>query len=603
MAGARIRSHGLAVTLVLIVTMKVAGVSGAFGGAFQIPDQTWPHCLGCLDASTMTNACACTNGTAAMATLRVINDCVGNGDLEGGEVTVCGDSRLDSSGFGGVFQQDDPVPGGLGCRATNPFTGACSCPAGYMTILTRTLADGTSDTLVGSHLGWCLASSSSKPSQDAALAFGGVFQQRDDGVCMTANPVTGDCTCAPSSMLSPSPLRAIVDGPEGSLISLCVPAAPAPPATVTLCPGVTDVDATGTTDVSAQLQTCFSQLRPGDTLALPPGIYGLAHQVVLGVNNVVLRSAALDVDDTRICGADVTLPAGACPTLLALPGCCESGGLFRVADGVANVVVNHVLLDGNREARLTTPASAACISGDRSVAYNAHTGGCVNCSFSYFGSTRALCGTGFEYTGDSCSFYRCAFVANGNHMDKRWSDGLTLLSCPHGRVIENTFEDNSDVNFIMGCGTGTVVAYNTVTMHPGSACFAGFMMDNFDGGTCGDYTGAVITNTSIDCGVQQCDFGVDLGPHAWYPSANIVAGTVDHVTITGAKQGVQVGGAGSAAVPIVLTNLAVGPVPASAEFLCGTRSTSRLNIAPGSYVDRGGQTDPPATNVEWDNCP
>lgn len=572
----------------MLVIAACATHAWGFGGAFGVAD---PGCSACQTPNVATLGCFCPNSANPTMSFRAINDCPGPGVLHGGNIDICASAA--SAAFGGAFEVDDNVPGNEGCRAANPFTGSCSCPAGYQSSFrTRTLVDTTAGGIIGSHIYWCLGSA-------AGNGFGGVYQVLDSGTCRVANDFTGSCQC-PSGYTSGG-LRTIVDGPTGATTFVCTVPTPPNPSQVTLCPGVV-VDATGATDVSASVQQCIDSLSAGGTLAFPAGIYGLANQIVIK-QGVTLRSAAIALNDQRICAYSQNIPIGGCATLRALPGCCQSGGMLFINSGVSNFVMNHMIMDGNRAARINTPQSALCINGgDRSPAYNAHSSGCQNCSFVRMASINALCGTGFEYVGDSCLFDSNAFMNNGNHYDGRWSDGLTLLQCQNGNLRNNVFQDNTDVNLIMGCGAGTVVTNVKVHM-VGQACFAGFMMDNFNGGTCGNYAGAQISRLRIECGTQQCDFGVNLGPHAWYQSAPITGGTVSGVKVIGAKQGVNCGGAGTQASPVTLVNLNIGPVPSSAHFNCGNMATSQLNINPGSFVNRDGQDAPAATNNVWHGCP
>jgi hypothetical protein len=264
--------------------------------------------------------------------------------------------------------------------------------------------------------------------------------------------------------------------------------------------------------------------------------------------------------------------------------------------------IDHVVLDGNRGGRTGSSAWTACLTGadNRGTAINARNTGATGVSFTKSASINALCASGFEWIGDQCSIRSSYFASNGNHADGRWSDGLTLLQCRNGVVSDSVFHDNTDVNLIIGCGVNLRVQRNTITQASASS-FAGLMLDNFDSSTCGNYTGGLVEDTSIDCASQQCDFGAEFGPHAWYASSNIIGGTVSSLTVVGAKQGVNVAGAGVAGNPLTLTAVSVGPCPSSAHFNCGEHQTSAFNVAPGSVVLLSGT--PPATSFAWNACP
>ena len=191
------------------------GACQSFGGGFEVSD---PGCTSCNNGNAFTGACGCPGGFATTFNWRVINDCRGQGTQTGAVATLCGASALGE--FGGGFQSDDGVPGGLGCRTANPYTGGCSCPGGYTRIGFRALAD-TSRGLIGSNPSLCISSSGARPG------FGGAYQV-DDAVsggvgCRAANPVTGGCTCPAG--YGTSTLRMEVDssaGFIGSQVVLCV---------------------------------------------------------------------------------------------------------------------------------------------------------------------------------------------------------------------------------------------------------------------------------------------------------------------------------------------------------------------------------------------
>mgnify|MGYP001481133240 CR=1 FL=1 len=221
---------------------------------------------------------------------------------------------------------------------------------------------------------------------------------------------------------------------------------------------------------------------------------------------------------------------------------------------------------------------------------------------------QALCGTGLEWTGRGAWVVNASFLGNGAHFDRHtqqedhsWSDGLTLDSGPGAVVDTSWFVDNSDVNLIIGGGTGARITNNRVWM-TGNAAFAGIMLDNFNSNPNSDFTGALVTNNTVRC-QQRCHFGIELGPHPWYNSANIFGGLVTGNTVSGAGVLLNVDGAGTAAQPFtVFNNTLAGPCAPGIEFLCRKTLCQVYNIAPDSVVDRRG--DPtPASAIPWAGCP
>jgi hypothetical protein len=192
---------------------------------------------------------------------------------------------------------------------------------------------------------------------------------------------------------------------------------------------------------------------------------------------------------------------------------------------------------------------------------------------------------------------------NGDHFTKNlWSDGLTMNSAPGASVSGTLFLDNSDVNFIIGGGPNAQVTGNRVVLRQNQA-FAGMMMDNFNGATSGDFTGAVVSSNSIECN-GRCHYGLEVGPHPWYQSANIFGGSVVGNTVGGAGICINADGAGTVAAPVVVHGNTVSGFVAGMQFLCGKICPGSLfNVAPDSVVDRQGDTNPPATSFAWNDCP
>jgi hypothetical protein len=366
----------------------------------------------------------------------------------------------------------------------------------------------------------------------------------------------------------------------------------APSSTVTLCAGVT-VDASGATPVTAALQSCIDATPSGGTLALPPGVYRMDGQAHID-HPMKLVTAGL-VGSTKNC-----LDAGvSCATLQAAPTLDASGGMLALGM-TDHVTLDHLVLD--RGARLGSAAAKTCAAGMNRNGFNAMNTGATDVSFTGSATIRALCGTGFEWRGDRATITGSVFRDNGDNATMNmWSDGLTLLQSDSAVVTGNRFENNSDVSFICGGGTNATFKDNQFVQST-QTTFAAFMMDNFNGGTSGDFTGTTASNFTIDCTALHCHFGVEIGPHPWYQSANTIGGTVTAMTITGARQGLNVEGGGTAAAPVRVFGNSVTGSPASATFNCGTRSTSNQNFSPDSFVDRMGDASP-ATKVTWHSCP
>jgi hypothetical protein len=197
---------------------KLGNQCANFGGAYAVSD---PGCPSCATPDAIGGACGCPAGFAASVTARLINDCSG---LHGAQLAFCTAPGTAGSGdWAGAYELDDAVACSLGCRAPNPNTGACSCPAGATPIALRTLVDGScAGDLHGATLTLCL--NQAVPT----TTFGGAYQ-KDDAVpggsgCRVANPKTSACSCPAGT--TARDYRTVADsaaGTLGTLLSICIP--------------------------------------------------------------------------------------------------------------------------------------------------------------------------------------------------------------------------------------------------------------------------------------------------------------------------------------------------------------------------------------------
>jgi hypothetical protein len=209
---------------------------------------------------------------------------------------------------------------------------------------------------------------------------------------------------------------------------------------VALCPGVT-VDPSGVEESSAQFQQCVDATAAGGVLSVPAGTYNIGTTIQLD-HPVTITTAGT---------------AGS-------SGCLSSGGpscaVLRAGEALAayildmkgsRVVIDHMVIDGNRANRLSGPASQACASGNNQPGININVGGCIGCAFISSGSINAVCGSGQQWVGAECTLTDNLIADNGDHYTKNmWSDGLTLLDGDGCSVTGNSFSGNSDVNLILG---------------------------------------------------------------------------------------------------------------------------------------------------------
>ncbi|MDB4933379.1 MAG: hypothetical protein JWP87_351 [Labilithrix sp.] len=359
-------------------------------------------------------------------------------------------------------------------------------------------------------------------------------------------------------------------------------------AKVPLCAGML-ADPTGGDDARAAMQACLDATPSGGTLALPPGIFRLS-----GVVSITKPMTVTTAGATKSPASCLAYDAPSCAVLRAdantLPSAAGARGFVRMGLGnaaVSAVTLDHVVVDGNRGARLASPAAAACASGNNGEGINIGAN-CTTCTVTASASVRALCGSALEWDGDGVTVKNTMFAANGDHATQNmWSDGLTVHKSDNAVVDSCRFIDNSDVGFISGGGTNAKYTGN-VAMQLEQATFAALMLDNFNNGALGNFTGTVMSGNTVIC-AAPCHFGIELGPHPWYASPNIVGGTVTGNVVRGAYVGINAQGAGTAAAPTVISANDLGPTPSSAAFQCGNVSgLSPLNVSAESIVDLKG---------------
>jgi hypothetical protein len=351
---------------------------------------------------------------------------------------------------------------------------------------------------------------------------------------------------------------------------------------------------------AAAVQQCIDEAPVGAIVEVPPGQYVLDRQLRIG-KPLTLRTAGI-ASPFPVCRAD----PDRCAVFVAAPDLSAENGFVRL-ESTSDVTLSHVVLDGNREARLASPAAQACQEGRNRGGFNATALDCVRCALHDVVSRRALCGTAFEWTGAFAAIRHSTFADNGDGSSRlMWADGLTALYVPDSVVTDNLFADNSDIGLIVGHGARALIARNRVVQQRQHA-FAGLMLDNFnssDRRVRGDFRRAVITANTIECGTYQCGFGIQLGPHPWYRSPNIEGGEVTGNRISGAGVGINVDGAGTRRAPIAVYANTVLRVDEPSTFpLCSrVAESSFMDIAPDSVVNRRGDETMPARRRSWHDC-
>lgn len=395
--------------------------------------------------------------------------------------------------------------------------------------------------------------------------------------------------------------------PEPSIVSEGPVGAARPSEGITPGPGDNPIphimichpDARGAFGAADVLQECIDRAPAYSSVEIPPGIYVLYRHVVVSTPLTIRTAGSANSSLSCVAGSDQ------CAVLIAGPDFFDPDGVL-VIRSTNNVTLEHLVLDGNRQGRLSSAAARLCEHGQTAFGFNAAVLECVSCGLDDVVSQNALCGTGMVWSGANALIQRSAFRANGDSTRRgMWADGLTLVYAPESDVRQNQFVDNSDIGLIVGYGVRSRVERNIVLQRTQSA-FAGLMLDNFNSDNLrfrGDFRGAVIAGNTIDCGPQLCVFGIQIGPRPWYPTQNIVGGEVHGNEVRGAKVGINVDGAGVNRAPIAIFANSVSDVPAHAYFSgCATPiTTDWMNVAPTSVVDRRDDLAPAGAHLS-DPC-
>ncbi len=399
-------------------------------------------------------------------------------------------------------------------------------------------------------------------------------------------------------------MRAIVDvaggGFIGSTIHSCSPSVPE----VTICPGHT-ADPTGTRSAREALQACING-NPNGTLALPPGNYLIDGDERPGQVGGTPRPAGITIAQPITittqgtagqdsCLSPTSFPSVRCARFLGAFGLLHEGGIVKITS--SNVTLDHIILDGNRSGRVRSEAWNRCAAGPdfdpqkfNRWGFNGQVDHVDHVTFTNSASVNAVCGTGFEWFGNSAIIKFNNFIGNGDHGIPNdsstfflWADGLTLMQSDDAFVENNRFIDGSDIGFIVG-GAQRASIQNNVITQLGATAFAGFMMDNFTDGdtlqnkTTGNFENTIIAHNIVTCSpFDNCSYAVNIGDHPWVAGApSITGGTFRDNIVSGGFAALNVDGA---------TGISIHDNSLSTDAdHPGCLAPSRYNVAPGSQV-------------------
>lgn len=101
-------------------------------------------------------------------------------------------------------------------------------------------------------------------------------------------------------------------------------------------------------DAAAALQACIDNAASGGIIELPVGLYSMDSGISINKPLTLTSEAS---------GACQLTDSNSCSTLQASPSFYSSTGILHIASGVSDVWLDHLIIDGNRHARLDSQAA------------------------------------------------------------------------------------------------------------------------------------------------------------------------------------------------------------------------------------------------------
>jgi hypothetical protein len=361
-----------------------------------------------------------------------------------------------------------------------------------------------------------------------------------------------------------------------------------------VCEAVRSLSGT-TSDASTAIQKCIDDASSGAVVELPAGRYYvdkpvlISKQITFRTQGKTSASSRCDYGDNHDCAE-----------IIASEKLFDTRNILSVSG--SGIVVDHIVVNGNKVARASSDAGAKCKSGNNVYGYNVLFQCSGNCEFKNSVSKNALCGTGLGLGGDGVLVYNNVIAFNGVHdVSGLWSDGMTVGDGSNLRVLNNEFIDNTDIDLIFGGCKNCRIQNNKITHTTAfsGGSFAALMIHAWPS-TSGDYTGSDISNNAIDCGSnKRCGFGLYLGSDAWYIT-NVFGGSVHDNTVSNAQQGVLIDDAHNMEV----YNNPVSNFAGSSKASCGTKPTNAYGMGTRSHdIDISKDTlGTTYKNVNWDGC-
>ncbi len=337
------------------------------------------------------------------------------------------------------------------------------------------------------------------------------------------------------------------------------------------------------------LQACLDGLRPGATLALPPGRIVLTEPLLIH-RRVTLTTAGHDAP----CGLD-----GAGCAVLALRMAGRGSPTQRaITVAAAGSVLDHLVIEGGKADPARDDGPACRGAGRPTMGGLAITAADVTISGSVVRDAACYSAVVADAGAAGLRFVGNAVVSNGTHdRAAMWADGLTVTDGVGDVIRGNLFRDNTDVQLVLGGCLRCTVADNRIEVSdaPGAGSFAGLLAHGWPNSS-GDYAGTAITGNTVDCGAaRRCGFGIGVGGRAWYASptsGGLIAGN----TVARAQVGINVG---DATGPVAMRDNVVTKSGGPVRSHCGLWFAGPVNVSPVSrrFVDATAGVAMPAEAV------
>jgi hypothetical protein len=366
---------------------------------------------------------------------------------------------------------------------------------------------------------------------------------------------------------------------------------------VQICNGIF-ADNTGGVNASPAIEHCLQATPAGRKLALPVGTYLLNEPIKIARSDIGLTTAGLE-QSTRTCAP---APDGvACARFLAAPdfndspapGRTDTFGMIQALElgGVVNrVTLDHIVVDGNRDARRGSPAhcnghvkNLTVLAGDGSrLTYSAVVNALGLAAIGWTGTNSYIANNYIANNGaHQISTFNCGGVQK---TFPEWADGLFLGEIDRAKIENNTFVDNTDIDLIAVKATMSAIVNNQFT-HKSRVAFAAMMTTGIPSEPT-TFAGTWFQANKISCPKGTCFIGIQIGAGPWadYPAS--IGGTFYENEVDGALQGINVDGSGSLALgqTYLQGNVVRNWAPSINFVACTNRVTSAINVAPNSSV-------------------